>query len=350
MRSNLCAFLAVLLSFSASVSAATLTPLGDLPGGDFRSVATGVSADGSTVVGYSGLGAGQQAFRWTRGGGMVGLGDLPGGTFESSAKAVSADGSVVVGWGTWGASGLGREAFRWTSGGGMVGLGDLPGGVFYSEAGGVSADGSVVVGTGRSASGYEAYRWTNAGGIVGLGVLPVGGVDSAAFGVSADGSVVVGWGRSDSGGLGLVLEASRWTSGGGMVGLGDLPGGFESFAYDVSGDGAVVVGYAGGAVAFLWTSDGGMKRLWDVLLAQGIDPAADGWTNLTAANGISGDGNTIVGFGTRNGNTEAFVAFIPEPSSRALLGLGGALLLRRRLWRQPASHCPCGSPSSVRAS
>ena len=64
-------------------SAASLTPLGDLPGGEFRSVANGVSADGSTVVGFSGLGAGQEAFRWTSGGGMVGLGDLPGGLFES---------------------------------------------------------------------------------------------------------------------------------------------------------------------------------------------------------------------------------------------------------------------------
>jgi len=214
----------------------------------------------------------------------------------------------------------------------MVGLGDLSGGTFESLANGVSADGSVVVGQGASASGYEAFRWTSGGGMVGLGVLPVGGVDSAAFGVSADGSVVVGWGRSDNGGPGLVLEASRWTSGGGMVGVGDLPGGlFESFATDVSGDGAVVVGWgsAPGTEAFLWTSDGGMERLWDVLLAQGIDPAADGWTNLTVANGISANGNTIVGFGNRNGNTEAFVAVVPEPASLALTALGGIFLLRR---------------------
>ena len=108
-----------------------------------------------------------------------------------------------------------------------------------------------------------------------------------------------------------------------MVGLGDLPGGlFESFAVDVSGDGSVVVGYGSadfGTEAFLWTSDGGMERLWDVLLAQGVDPAADGWTNLEVASGISADGNTIVGWGTRNGNTEAFVAVIGRlsPSRRA---------------------------------
>ena len=79
-----------------------------------------------------------------------------------------------------------------------------------------------------------------------------------------------------------------------------------------------------------------MKRLWDVLLVQGVDPAANGWTKLEAASGISADGNTIVGWGTRNGNTEAFVALIPEPAAGALalLGVSSILLLRRRsLWR-----------------
>jgi probable HAF family extracellular repeat protein len=68
---------------------------------------------------------------------MVGLGDLPGGVFESTATAVSADGSVIVGTG---ASASGNQAFRWTGGGGMQGLGALPGGVFLSGAYGVSAD------------------------------------------------------------------------------------------------------------------------------------------------------------------------------------------------------------------
>jgi probable HAF family extracellular repeat protein len=376
MRSNVCAFLAILLCTSAAerAFAASLTPLGDLPGGGFRSVANGVSADGSTIVGFSGLGAGQEAFRWTSDGGMVGLGDLSGGIFESSANGVSADGSVVVGSGTRGATASTREAFLWTSDGGMVGLGALPGSLFYSEAYGVSGDGSTIVG--RSGFAGEAFLWTNAGGMVGvgvseprgasddgsvivgsgflggsvvqavrwtsdggavgLGVLPGAGVDSAAFGVSADGAVVVGLGRFQGGGFQPNLEAFRWTSDSGMVGLGDLPGGlFESFAFDVSGDGSVVVGYGDadfGREAFLWTTDGGMERLWDVLLAQGVDPAADGWATLEVASGISADGNTIVGWGMRNGNTEAFVAFVtnvPEPSNLALIAIAPALLRRR---------------------
>jgi probable HAF family extracellular repeat protein len=54
------------------------------------------------------------------------------------------------------------------------GLGDLAGGSFSSFAIGVSADGSVVVGQGLSASGSEAFRWTSGTGMVGLGDLPGG--------------------------------------------------------------------------------------------------------------------------------------------------------------------------------
>jgi len=84
-----------------------------------------------------------------------GLGYLPGEIFSSST-GVSADGSVVVGLGI-------EVAFRWTDLGGMIGLGDLPGGGFESRANGVSPDGSVVVGFSVSANGGEAFRWTDLG-------------------------------------------------------------------------------------------------------------------------------------------------------------------------------------------
>ena len=93
-----------------AAAAPTFTGLGDLPGGVLNSLAFGISADGSTVVGRSSTASGSEAFRWTSGSGMVGLGDLPGGSSSSTAGGVSADGSVVVG-GSSGASGT--EAFRW---------------------------------------------------------------------------------------------------------------------------------------------------------------------------------------------------------------------------------------------
>jgi probable HAF family extracellular repeat protein len=231
---------------------ATFLGLGDLPGGSFFSQATGVSADGSVVVGNAISASGSEAFRWTAPGEMVGLGDLPGGTFSSIAHAVSADGSTVVGQSQ---SASGPEAFRWTASTGMVGLGDLPGGAFSSGAGGVSADGSVVAGRGRTQNfaGFErseAFRWTASTGMVGLGVLSgfPPDTDSEAYDISADASVIVGISWLNTGGE----EAFRWTAQDGMVGLGQIPGatGRWSDAFGISPDGSVVVGQVGQTSTF----------------------------------------------------------------------------------------------------
>src|SRR4029079_10603321 len=87
-----CLLVGMLLALSCFEAQAqmTFTPLGDLPGGTFFSEATAVSADGLVVVGVSNSASGrEEAFRWTRAGGMVALGDLPGGTFQSVARHVS---------------------------------------------------------------------------------------------------------------------------------------------------------------------------------------------------------------------------------------------------------------------
>ena len=73
--------------------------VGDVPGGNFRSEANAVSADGRTVVGWSVSASGVQASRWTQEGSIEGLGFLPDGGFESIAKGVTADGATVVGGG-----------------------------------------------------------------------------------------------------------------------------------------------------------------------------------------------------------------------------------------------------------
>jgi len=293
--------------------------LGYLPGGGSsipanRSAAFGVSADGSTVAGYSAnlnnLFGTSETFSWTRGGGMIGLGYLPeaiGNYRRSAALGVSADGSTVIGFG---ASENRYEAMRWTSNGGMV----LAGWASVSQADGVSADGSTVVGEGIGPSGREAFLWTSAGGMVGLGDLAGGEFQSFASSVSADGSTVVGFGTSANG-----SEAFLWSSSGGMVGLGDLAGGrFESAAKGVSADGSTVVGYgfsASGQEAFLWDTTNGMRELDQLLTGIGLD--VTGW-KLTEAKGISADGRTLVGYGTNpNGRTEAWMATLPDPEGPA---------------------------------
>ncbi|MFH1417082.1 MAG: hypothetical protein ABII12_02185 [Planctomycetota bacterium] len=62
--------------------------LGDLPGGDFNSVAFGVSADGSTVVGHAAPASGMEAFAW-HDGVFIPLGDLPGSDVSSVARSAS---------------------------------------------------------------------------------------------------------------------------------------------------------------------------------------------------------------------------------------------------------------------
>lgn len=145
---------------------------------------------------------------------------------------------------------------------------------------GVSDDGKTVVGTKISGSSEEAFRWTSSGGLVGLGDLSGGSFTSRALDVSADGSVVVGYSFSSNG-----IEAFRWTNVGGMQGLGDLPGGaFGSNAEASSADGRTTVGYSQGVQrqAVRWDAVGNMHLV------------PTGELGGTAA-GISADGTTVVG-------------------------------------------------------
>ena len=346
--------------------------LGDLPGGDISSGASAVSADGMVVVGSSHSASGIEAYRWSLLEGIVALGDLAGGDFDSRATSVSADGSVIVGNAH---SVNGVEAFRWVDGIGMTGLGDLPGGRYESGASGVSADGNIVVGLSSSSLGatVEAYYWTLGSGMTGIGSLPWWPYESIASDVSGDGTVVVGRSLSAEGNnaafrwtqeQGMVAldasidssnafaiscdgttivgrailvgeqEAFRWTESEGIVGLGYLysTGSFiSSESLDVSADGSIIVGQSSNdsfQAAFIWDESHGMRALHDVLTDLGLDLA--GWT-LTEATGISDDGLTIVGTGINpNGDTEAFIATLPEPGTLFGVLAGLPVLLRRR--------------------
>jgi len=168
------------------------------------SKARGVSADGNTVIGFSGSVAGAQAFCWRPGDGLQGIGDLPGGAFSSEALGVSADGRVVVGFAN---SDQGQEAFRWTRNGSMMGLGTFDSGYFYSEAFDVSADGSVVVGYGLGEHGQEAFLWDAGNGMRSLQQVLVkdyeleltGWALRMAKAVSDDGLTIVGKGVNPDG-------------------------------------------------------------------------------------------------------------------------------------------------------
>ena len=369
-----------LISLESSGANAQIIGIGDLAGSTFRSRASSISGDGTTVTGFSNASDGQEAFKWTEASGIMGLGDIPGGRFNSRSMSASQEGSVIVGMGTieqpeatrWDSAGLTRlgslitngfsvalgvsdngsiivgqaqgnagfEAMYWNATDGMVGIGDLRGPGFdtNSLARAVSSDGSTIAGQGFSDDGMEAFRWTSGGGMVGLGDLTGGTYASMATSISGNGNVIAGHGQSANG-----QEAFRWTDATGMVALGDLAGGeFASSVNGMSVDGGFLVGYSVssiGSEAFLWTATDGMQSLYDQLHAKGHDMSH--WTNLISATGVSDDGLTIVGYGTNtNGDEEGFVArfsAVPEPTSVTFLAitLTGSLLFRRRRMTEP---------------
>jgi probable HAF family extracellular repeat protein len=220
-----------------------------------------VSCDGSVVVGVSDTPIGAEAFRWTNATGMVGIGELPGGDSFSRATGVSYDGNVIVGFSSSGPQGGVYEAFLWTAATGtMIGLGDVPGvpiGSYVSEATGISGnstDASNAVVTGRG-TGPEAFGWTLQSGMFGLGVDVPGpyptGAHSWGGAISADGHAIVGYWQYPSQPL-LETRAMLWDQLVGMVDLKttmdpaqtpSLTGWTLIHADGTSADGSVITGW-----------------------------------------------------------------------------------------------------------
>jgi len=365
------------LGLATARAQSSFTPLGDLPGGTFSTTVTGVSADGTTAVGYSegdspGYAA-MESFIWTSTLGMVAQGDLAGGAYGSFGYAISGSGSAHVGYSY---SILGNQAHRnmvaipmyppggfenratgisddglmvcgmaylptggyegwsWSVGSlsGPVGIGDLPGGAAYSVAYGISGDGHFVLGESESASGVEAFRKDlTTGTMIGLGDLAGGSFNSRANGASYDGAVVVG--QSTTMGTGDT-SPFRWTAGGGMIAL---TAGVGSAAA-CSADGSIVVGKFGfGATvhAFIWDAAHGLRDLNTVLATDyGLGTAIAGWT-LHDATDVSADGRTIVGHATDPGGVlQAWIVHLGDGPMSSLChpGEGGV------------RPCPCGNP------
>jgi len=118
------------------------------------SLAYGVSADGSVVVGRADNASGYyRPFRWTQAEGMQDLGTLGGS--QSAAYDVSADGNVIVGQAE--NDGYQWRPFRWTPAGGVEDLNQtyaslLTGGSELWEAHAISPDGRYIVGFGYNAA------------------------------------------------------------------------------------------------------------------------------------------------------------------------------------------------------
>jgi len=127
--------------------------------------AMNISLNGKFIVGQADLGGiSRQAYFWTEGAETVAMGNLSGRATDTSlASAVSNDGKVV-GWSgdpLWGE----QEAFIWTRKGGMLSLPDhlaahgvkIPQGIILTSALDISGDGSTVVGVCRDKDWNTRY-------------------------------------------------------------------------------------------------------------------------------------------------------------------------------------------------
>jgi probable HAF family extracellular repeat protein len=142
----------------------------------------------------------------------------------------------------------------------------------------ISGNGQVLGGWGNSTNGTEAFRWTSGSGMVGLGDLPGGPFGSAVTAMSQDGNVLAGSGSTQDG-----LRAFRWTQQSGMMDIGTLTGSTTT-VYGMSLDGSTIVG-SSDRRAYRWTQGAGMSAL---LVAGGGN---------SEAKAASLDGSIIVGNG-----------------------------------------------------
>jgi probable HAF family extracellular repeat protein len=280
--------------------------------------ASGVSADGATIVG-SALDRQlvQNAAIWTRGEWRL-LGSFTNAVgcdrSLSSGTGISRDGAVVVGLAFRGCTGY---AFRWSESTGMVDLGSAFAGQF-SRAIGVSGDGNVVVGGQESQTGpIIGSRWLQ--GRQELFTGPTGQVGEAR-GVNGDGSVVVGRQCKPAD----PFDQSAWvfTAGAGVQCL-PAPARMVSREFVViteanatSDDGRVIgggqsAGGPGNSEAILWLN-GSPAYLKDFLRANGVPDAFATYINTGEITDVSPDGRILVGWGAALGGFRGYIVILGD--------------------------------------
>ena len=196
-----------------------------------------------------------------------------------------------------------------------------------SRANAISGDGSLIVGH-VDASGWRGSYWSN-GLLAMLGEDDPKGWIGSANAVNHDGSVVVG-GIAGDNGWGWGEDAYIWSPQSGTRNLGHFTFSCEEIApwdcewmpeiqfpaetYGVSDDGSIVVGRAGdfwyGFIGFIWMEELGMVDLNEFLQGQGIMEAYT--SALIGPLSVSGDGKTIVGWGTNSVNMFSFAVTLDQ--------------------------------------
>lgn len=206
-----------------------------------------ISGDCSKVVGLAWDGCHASGFEWTSGSGVVSLGN-PGGTASSRASGVSRDGSTIVGFYEHPINGC-RRPVIWHAP-------NVPelflGAETCGEANAASTDGSVIAGTAipPAEAWQRAFRYVvSSDTVTYLGTLNPWDEQSIANSVSDDGIIV---GLSGTFGPFGTLEAFIWTEADSMRSLKQVlidagVSGIENYqlstALSITPDGRTIVGH-----------------------------------------------------------------------------------------------------------
>lgn len=203
--------------------------------------------DDGAYVGSANTATAVRAFAGSRSGQVRPLPPLPG---DNASVAFDINGrGQAVGF----SSGVeGERAVIWNASGKPSAL-RTPAGATASRAHDISSRGDVA-GVATGPAGRQPVLWPRGKPPRALQLLP-GDTTGEALAANGRGEAVGYTGDA----TGMVRHAALWTSTGKVTALGTLPGGVSSEALG-SNDSGAVVGTAGGR-AFLWTRDGGMRDL-----------------------------------------------------------------------------------------
>lgn len=274
--------------------------------------AEAASADGSMIAGSRKVNQTRLPYRWTRDDGFVTLElpeekPTPDRAFTSGvASALSASGEIVVG-SLFDTSDQ-QYPFRWSSNGMEVLA--LPADLNprkSANATAVSADGTVIAGVLADRPHFHVFRWTESDGMVFIDDIS-SEVNTNLSDLSADGAVIVGWVSETTSD---ALHPLRWTLDEGLTIL-ELPFCARAYADATNADGTVVAVHCESAQdndVYLWTPDGKLRSLSELLEAGGAD--LTGW-ELEVATAMSADAKVLVGNGWNpDGEKEAWIARLP---------------------------------------
>jgi WD40 repeat protein/serine/threonine protein kinase len=350
---------------------AEFLPIGPTPEEGWECLPTGISSDGSVVVGFVRSGWSHEMFRWCRESGTTPLGVPPGHRLIAGPR-ISPDGDVVF---AILKTPAGRRLAVWRGADALPRLKELSTAdpdLHLARLEASSHDGSRMTGECKNLAGDRLACWWD-GEVIEVLPTPGTGIHShpvtvadhgdvvfgriwrgspneyasdtsnlrpacwaqgrfehvsgfgdeeynwLLHGVSADAQVMVGdrWPKGTSGpvapaGSQLCGLAFRWHAGRVEV-LGELPGGYvQSTAEAISADGRIIVG--GSHIgprqqAWIWEEQHGMRPIESVLRQRGV--ALQGWT-LSCGGFVSADGRIIVGWGNMpSGRVAAWWAHIP---------------------------------------